>query len=596
MASLRAFPLLILLTRQARAVQLARAAARSPWMSAVPRASSSPPLRMLCAPAGGGEAELSKSQQKKMLKAAARAELKAQKAADKQAQPALDTAAASSPAAEEAPAPFRFSAPPVCRSEANDLRLRRSYVSLRELGTPAGPALGEEVWVRGRLYRLRGKGRQCFIVLRERGYYTVQACFFHDKAFPTQSKAMLNFLQGLTEESIVDVRGTLQAAEVKACSQKTVELQLIEVVLVSAAEPMLPFEIDDAARSEEELLASEATERPLARIGQELRLNHRWVDLRVPAQHAVMRTQERRAAVCALFRESLVAQGFVEIHTPKLIAGESEGGAGVFRTDYFGTPACLAQSPQLYKQMAISADFDRVFEIGPVFRAENSNTRRHLCEFTGLDLEMSFKLHYNEVIEVVHQMFVHMFDGLETTYAADLAAVRAQFPSSPPRWGASPCVVHWEEGMELLHSAGIDAPPREDLSTAHERALGALVAERYATDLYFLDRFPSAARPFYTMPCADDASLSNSYDVFLRGEEICSGAQRIHEPSLLQAAIAAKGLPAAPLQPYVDAMRHGMPPHGGGGIGLERLVFLYLDLDNVRRASMFPRDPNRCSP
>ena len=152
--------------------------------------------------------------------------------------------------------------------------------------------------------------------------------------------------------------------------------------------------------------------------------------------------------------------------------------------------------------------------------------------------------------------------------------------------------------MGMLEAAeGVDAPGFDDLSTAQERALGELVAEKYGTDFYFLDRFPSAVRPFYTMPCADDGRYSNSYDIFLRGEEICSGAQRVHVPEMLEAAVVAKtGKVDAGLRPYIDSMRHGMPPHGGAGIGLERLVFLYLNLDNVRKASMFPRTPGRCEP
>ena len=148
----------------------------------------------------------------------------------------------------------------------------------------------------------------------------------------------------------------------------------------------------------------------------------------------------------------------------------------------------------------------------------------------------------------------------------------------------------------MLEEAGEEAPGLDDLSTAQERALGRLVKAQRGTDLWFLDRFPAAVRPFYTMPCADDGRHSNSYDVFLRGEEICSGAQRIHDVAMLEAQLEAKGVPPEPLKAYVDSMRHGMPPHGGGGIGLERLVFLYLGLDNVRKASMFPRDPNRCTP
>ena len=231
-----------------------------------------------------------------------------------------------------------------------------------------------------------------------------------------------------------------------------------------------------------------------------------------------------------------------------------------------------------------------------MFRAEKSNSRRHLCEFVGLDLEMAFNLHYNEVIDVLHATFTTIFDGLETRYATELAAVRAQYPSERPRWTEKPVIVHWEEAMAMLEAAGEEAPGLDDLNTAQERTLGRLVAERFGTDFYFLDRFPSAVRPFYTMPCPDDRRYSNSYDVFLRGEEICSGAQRVHDTRLLEETLAAKSVPLEPLKAYIDSMRLGMPPHGGGGVGLERVVFLYLGLDNVRKASMFPRDPSRCEP
>jgi len=223
---------------------------------------------------------------------------------------------------------------------------------------------------------------------------------------------------------------------------------------------------------------------------------------------------------------------------------------------------------------------------------------------------MAFNQHYNEVIDVLHAMLITIFDGLETRYADEMAAIRKQYPSTPPRWTDTPCIVHWEEANELLANA-VDAdgkplvdadgepigpPGLDDLNTAQERALGQLVADKYGTDLFFLDRFPTAIRPFYTMPCPDDRRYSNSYDVLLRGEEICSGAQRVHDPVMLIETMQAKGADPNALQSYIDSMRYGMPPHGGGGIGLERLVFLYLGLDNVRKASMFPRDPSRCQP
>jgi aspartyl-tRNA synthetase len=304
---------------------------------------------------------------------------------------------------------------------------------------------------------------------------------------------MLEALNGLTEESIVDVHGKLVEATVTGCSQNNVEIQLIDAVLISAADPKLPFEIDDAAKSEAEIVESEGTDRPFARIGQDLRLNNRWIDLRVPSNQAIMRVQ---SGICTLFREALLARGFVEIHSPKLIAGESEGGAEVFYTDYFGQTACLAQSPQLYKQMGISADLERVFEIGPMFRAEKSNSRRHLCEFTGLDMEMAFYLHYNEVIKVLHYLFFEIFEGLETRYAAELEIIRQQYPSSKPRITKEPCIVHWEDAMAMLEEAGEEAPGLDDLNTAQERALGRIVAEKFGTEFFFLDRFPSNVKSF----------------------------------------------------------------------------------------------------
>ena len=539
---------------------------------------------------------LSKNAIKKLKKAAATAAKKAAKAAAKK-EAGVETQAAGGGGdaadVEEPPAPYSFSAPGVIMSTATVEEQQRVYSTIASLGAPAGAQAGQEVWLRGRLSKVRAGGSNCFLVLRAQGQYTVQAVFFRDKATPKQSKEMLASLAALTEESVVDVRGSLVEASVTGCSQSNVEVQIQDLVLVSASEPKLPFEIDDAARSEADIVASEGSERPFARVGQDQRLNSRWIDLRVPANQAIMRTQ---SAICTLFREALLARGFVEIHTPKLIAGESEGGSDVFRTDYFGTSACLAQSPQLYKQMAISSDLERVFEIGPVFRAEKSNTRRHLCEFTGLDMEMAFNLHYNEVIDVLHDVFTTIFDGLETRHASEMSAIREQYPSERPRWTEKPCVLHWEQAMQMLADAGEESNLLDDLNTAQERALGRLVAEQFGTDFFFLDRFPAVVRPFYTMPCPDDKRFSNSYDVFLRGEEICSGAQRVHDPALLEEVIQSKGVPLEPLKHYVDSMRHGMPPHGGGGVGLERVVFLYLGLDNVRKASMFPRDPSRVTP
>ena len=357
----------------------------------------------------------------------------------------------------------------------------REFSKVADLGKGGAHKPGENVWLRGRLHSIRVKGGSCFLVLRQDSFHTVQATFFKNKDEPEMSQKMIKYLKSLTVESIIDLEGTIVEADVKSCTVSDVELQINRIHSVAKADAMLPFLVEDAARSEEEVEASQGTERPFPRLGQEIRLDNRWVDLRAPANNAIMRIQ---SAICQLFRESLYSQGFCEIHTPKLIAGESESGAGVFKTDYFGKEACLAQSPQLYKQMAISADLTRVFEIAPVFRAENSNTRRyvlhpfsaryvkshiilnltypafqhrrHLCEFTGLDMEMAINDHYYETLEVIHNVFKHIFTGLETRWSKELEVIRQQYASEPVTFTEEPCVLHWPEGIEILKEAGFD--------------------------------------------------------------------------------------------------------------------------------------------
>lgn len=237
-------------------------------------------------------------------------------------------------------------------------------------------------------------------------------------------------------------------------------------------------------------------------------------------------------------------------------------------------------------------------QIGPVFRAENSNTRRHLCEFTGLDLEMAIADHYMETLEVLHTMFKHIFNGLESRWAKELAVIREQYHSDPIVFTDKPCVLHWPEAIQILKEKKFDVGDElQDLNGAMELALGATVKEIYGTDFFMLDKYPSTIRPFYTMPDPNDSRYSNSYDIFLRGLEICSGAQRCHDPDLLLETFKTKEIEAGEgLKKYIESFRHGVSPHAGAGIGLERVVFLYLGLDNVRKASMFPRDPNRCVP
>lgn len=441
------------------------------------------------------------------------------------------------------------------------------------------------VWLRGRLHTSRAKGKQCFIVLRQQSY-TVQGLAAVNE---TISKQMIKFISNITKESIIDVKAIVKPSKVESCSQKDVEVHIEEVFVISAAKPQLPLQIEDAARS-----IGEVDETALnIRVNQDTRLDNRVLDLRTPANQAIFKVE---AGVCKLFRDILTEKGFVEIHTPKIISAASEGGANVFTVSYFKNNAYLAQSPQLYKQMAIAADFDKVFTVGAVFRAEDSNTHRHLTEFVGLDLEMAFKYHYHEVVDTIGQMFTELFKGLRDIYADDIAAVSQQYPVESFKFLEPALKLEYPQAIEMLAEAGVTLGEEDDLSTPDEKLLGKLVKIKYDTDFYILDKYPLAVRPFYTMPDPNNPKASNSYDMFMRGEEIISGAQRIHDPDFLTERAKHHGIDIEKIKAYIDAFRYGCPPHAGGGIGMERVVMLYLGLDNIRKVSMFPRDPKRLTP
>ena len=448
---------------------------------------------------------------------------------------------------------------------------------------------GQSFWVRGYLQTVRAKAKLVFITLRQQTA-TIQAILHEsDKV----SRPMIKFAAGVPKESVVDVFVTLSVPEspVVSTTQKDVELLVEKLFVVSKALPELPFQVEDAARSDTVVKAEGST---YVNVGLETRLNTRPLDLRTPANQCIMRIQ---AAVGHLFREFLVSRDFVEIHTPKLVGGASESGANCFTLKYFDQDAALAQSPQTYKQMACAvAGLERVFEIGPVFRAENSNTHRHMCEFVGLDLEMTIREHYHEVLEVFSDLFIYIFDGLKERYAKELAIINEQHPFEMLKYQKPSLIINFEEGVKMLKEAGASQEPEDDLSTENEKWLGRLVKEKYDTDFYILDKFPLGVRPFYTMPDPHDKRWSNSYDMMIRGEEIVSGAQRVHDPNLLIERMQELGVPQESMRTYIDSFRLGALPHGGGGIGLERVVMLYLGLGNIRKASMFPRDPKRLFP
>lgn len=467
--------------------------------------------------------------------------------------------------------------------------------------------VGQNIWIRARLQSSRCKGKQAFFVLRQQ-YYTIQAILRVTEGGQV-TKDMINFAAGIPKESIIDVNGLVKQAPVKieSCSQNDVELELSQLFVVNRPTRKSPVLIEDLSRSEAEIVTEmeklklkadkskggDASSVLSIRVDQDTRLNYRWIDLRTPTNLAIFDIQR---GIKKLFCESLEREGFREIMTPKFISAASEGGANVFEVKYFKGKAYLAQSPQFYKQLGITSDLDRVYTVSDVFRAEDSNTHRHLTEFVGLDFEMAFDNDYHEVVDFIGKTFVELFKGLEEKYIFEIATVQRQYPAEPFKYLEKTLILNFPEAVEMLRAAGAEIGDEDDLNTANEKLLGKLVREKYQTDFFILDKYPLAVRPFYTMPDLDDKRYSNSYDIIMRGEEIMSGAQRIHDAQLLKERALHHGVEFSTIDFYLESFEDCSFPHAGGGIGLERVTMLYLGLDNVRKTSMFPRDPKRLRP
>lgn len=459
-----------------------------------------------------------------------------------------------------------------------------------DLGSIEETMIGERVRIQARVHNSRSQSAKlCFLVLRHQSS-TIQALL--SVTPDSVSKQMIKFAIGIPLESLVSVEGVFQKPvdDLKTCSISKVEIKLDRIFIISEAPAKLPFSLEDASRSAD---AVPKEGEQFVTVGTDTRLDNRVLDLRTPVNYSIFKVQSK---VCNLFRNFLDDQGFIEIHTPKLQGAATESGASVFKLQYFDQFAFLAQSPQLAKQMAIAADFDRVYEIGPVFRAENSNTYRHMTEFTGLDLEMRIKEHYREVIDLLDSMFKSIFRGLKQSCSKEIEIIKTQHPNEDFKFLDQTLTLHHSQAIQILKDNGHQIEFGEDMGTEQERELGKLIKAKYDTDYYIIDKFPLAIRPFYTMPDPIDPTLSNSYDFFMRGEEIISGAQRIHEPTLLMKRMEEASIKPSEMKGYLDGFRLGCAPHGGGGIGLERVVMLFFGLGNIRKASMFPRDPKRLEP
>ncbi|OTA98449.1 hypothetical protein M426DRAFT_325988 [Hypoxylon sp. CI-4A] len=494
-------------------------------------------------------------------------------------------------------------------------RVGADKVQLKHLGDEH---VGKTVKIRAWIQNARMQGaKMAFVELREERNWSIQGVVAANAEGKPISKQMVKWIGSLRLESYVLVEATVQKPlePVKSCRVSEYELHLTKTYLIAPGPEVLPlglnasnraiasFDDEDpsqAAEAVENLSLADGAAAPSASLSTHL--NNPAMHKRAPVQQAIA---DVRMTVRKLFSEYLDSQNFVQFEAPCLIGAASEGGSNVFSLPYFEKQAYLAQSPQFYKQFEIAGGRKRVYCIGPVFRAENSNTPRHMTEFTGLDLEMEIEDHYHEVRDMIEGVMLYIFRGLQERCKEEIELIRAIYSSDDfllPEPGKEVRLT-FAEGQKLLREEGPEeyrnVSDDEDMSTPQEKALGALVRKKFGTDFYVLDKFPEGARPFYTLEDPENPKVTNAYDFFMRGQEILSGGQRIHIPELLEARLRKKGIDpsSSGIKEYVDVFRSaGVPPHGGGGIGLDRVVAWYLNLPSVHLTSYYPRTPKRLTP
>jgi nondiscriminating aspartyl-tRNA synthetase len=431
----------------------------------------------------------------------------------------------------------------------------------RTLANQIHHSVGQRVRLQGWLHNLRKQGKVNFVILRDRSGL-VQSVASPEEIGP---------IQGLQLESVIEIEGTVVAAPPAPGGY---ELQNISLSVISPVTDVAPFSFH-----QKEFNAS-----------LPFFLDHAAVGQRFPRQRAILKLA---AAAVEGFRKTMRENGFTEIFTPKIVAGVTESGANVFQIDYFGQPAFLAQSPQFYKQIMVGV-FERVFEVAPVFRAEKFDTARHLNQYLSLDAEMGFIEDHFSVMEMVSRVVRGMLQFIrETIPAEDQNLLQIEFPSVPDEipW------IDYPNAQELIFQReGIDARGEPDLAPEHERAIGRWAKAEHGSDFVFVPGYPMVKRPFYTHPSPKDPRYSKSFDLLFRGLELVTGGQRLHRYEEYVAALERAHQPLEPLREYLECFRYGMPPHGGFAIGLERFVAQLCQLDNVKWATLFPRDINRLRP
>lgn len=423
---------------------------------------------------------------------------------------------------------------------------------------------GKQVVLMGWTHILRDKGRIKFLVLRDE-HGTVQITIPQKKV----SQEVFETAGQLKPETVIAVYG-----DVIASSQAPGGVEIIPkgIHILNTAE-RLPIDVVEGK----------------VKIDLDTRLNHRILDLRKPTINAIFRVQHN---LVRFAREFLEKNDFLEIHTPKIVAEATEGGANLFEVKYFEKKAYLAQSPQFYKQLMLLAGFGRVFEIAPVFRAEKHNTRRHVNEYTSFDFEMAWISGVEDVMKMEEQMLHHSFTKTKEFAAAELELLEVDLniPKLPFKR------IKYTEAIELVNEAGKNLGPTDDLDPECEQILGDIFPEKYGTDMIFITHYPLELRPAYTMPSLTDEGMTESFDLTYKGMEITTGGQRIHLYDLLVERFKAKDFNPPDFSFYLDPFKYGAPPHGGLGLGVERLTMQLLGINNIREATLLPRDRDRLTP
>lgn len=429
--------------------------------------------------------------------------------------------------------------------------------------TELGSHVGERVRVMGWLQSLRQLGGINFLVIRD-GWSIVQAV--------AETEAELTPLRQHEAgvESIVAVEGRVIREPQAPGGIELHDLHIEVIVPVTEAPPV--------SLNKRKITANITTV-----------LDHAVVTDRHPTRRAVLRLG---AGAMAGFRSTLQARGFTEIQTPKIVASATESGANVFKLDYFGRPAYLAQSPQFYKQIMVGV-FERVFEVGPVFRAEPHDTTRHLNEYVSLDVEFGFIENHFTVMAMLREVIAGILSTLNEHYTAELELLQVQVPTIAQEVPH----IHFSEAQELIFRRyGTDVRGEPDLSPQDERWLGEWAHQEFGSDFLFVTGYPMRKRPFYTHPDPERPEYSNSFDLIFRGTELVTGGQRLHRYRDYQAALEKANLPLEPFEAYLEAFKYGMPPHGGFAIGLERLLMQLTGMPNIKLVTTFPRDLTRLTP